>query len=721
MNCGTVASDSVIVNEISFGEAASGAPLVQGTTVHDGQRFARSTGIGFRRGGRTSEETNENAMRVGKDELTRLANALQIMPMFDKAYNLYQLARMYSFQRPIKENAAICLYLACRQTKGNTTMLIDFAEQVKMNVFDLGATYKKFLGKLDWKNNDKILMDKDIPIIEIEPLLLKFARRMEFGESTKQVANDAASILARMNRDWMVTGRQPMGLCGACLILAARMNNFRRSVREVVYVVKAADTTIIKRLNEFQRTEAGRLTVQDFRKYGMRLKNTHEPPSMTESQAAKRQRRVLELQDDEPITPLDEFVVPPARDGSATPGASIEPLRRDADGFAIPNLPVDREQSQRSISASYEPSSDEEESETEEIPLPKKRGRKPKIKLAPVDVRPEDLVAESELEKEIEHLVEAAKEGTERFNTTEARAAALAKVEIDKQRRVSTWHHRTVPDSEIIDDDEFEDDPEVAHCLLDEKEIEVKERIWVTHNHDWLRAQQDRLLKEQMEEAKGKRKRMGPARKMPVRGDGSILGSTPVESPAEASHRMVQKRAPRAAFSKHLDYDKLKLIYNEHEPTGSETSPTSSTPSVQSRRSSYTRSVSASPAPVSRGRNRGLGRGRARGRGGISRTTQQLLTPAITQETTAGASQEKPVEIPDDPDLSDAETIEEDDNAPRPALPTFGDDDDDENEMDEEDYDDYNDILEAATELGIDPAEALIDEEYDDGEENIVG
>jgi transcription factor IIIB subunit 2 len=700
MSCGTVVSDSVIVNEVTFGEAASGAALVQGATVHDGQRFARASGIGFRRGGRTTEETAENAMRAGKDELTRLANALQIMPMFDKAYNLYGIARFHHFQRPIRENAAICLYVACRQTKGNTTMLIDFAEQIKMNVFDLGATYKKFIDAIDLKpkdaNKEKNQTLDDIPIIEIEPLLLKFAKRLEFGEATKHVANDAASILARMNRDWMVTGRQPMGLCGACLILAARMNNFRRSIREVVFVVKAADATIIKRLNEFQRTEAGRLTVQDFRKYGMRLKNTHDPPSMTDSIAAKRQRQVLELDDDEPIVPIDdEDDRSSSRHGSATLSALREPLRRDKDGFAIPNLPLDHNREQSRVSSTYSPSADGEESDHEEVlPLPKKRKRKLKVKLVPVDVRPEDLVAENELEREIEHIVEIHKEGDDRYKMTEALAKKLSEAEKEKQRRLSVWQHRKLPDGIIIDLDEFDDDPEVANCLLDEKEVEAKERIWVTHNHDWLRAQQERLLKEQMEEARGKGKKAGPARKMGRRGDGSVLGNTPVDSPGEASHRMLEKRAARTAFSRHLNYDKLKAIYNNHnnEESTSEMSPTPSSPDSRSRESSV-----ASTSPAQRGQK--------------PNAAQQLPTPATSQPVTAGASKDKPLEIVEDAEMSDAETIYEEDDGR--TIPTF-DEDEDDDDIPEEDFgDQYEDILEAAQEMGIDPLEAL-DDEYDD-------
>ena len=39
--------------------------------------------------------------------------------------------------------------------------------------------------------------------------------------------------LQRMRRDWMETGRRPAGICGACLLIAARVHGFRRSTAEV--------------------------------------------------------------------------------------------------------------------------------------------------------------------------------------------------------------------------------------------------------------------------------------------------------------------------------------------------------------------------------------------------------------------------------------------------------------------------------------------------------
>jgi len=79
-----------------------------------------------------------------------------------------------------------------------------------------------------------------------------------------KVAEDAIRMVQRMSMDWMVMGRRPSGVCGACLILAARMNNFRRTITEVVYIVKVTTHTIQKRLEEFKQTPSSALTVEEF-------------------------------------------------------------------------------------------------------------------------------------------------------------------------------------------------------------------------------------------------------------------------------------------------------------------------------------------------------------------------------------------------------------------------------------------------------------------------
>lgn len=60
--CGTVVSEANIVSEVTFGESASGAAIVQGSFVGEDQTHVRSYGPGFQRGGtmESREITEQN-------------------------------------------------------------------------------------------------------------------------------------------------------------------------------------------------------------------------------------------------------------------------------------------------------------------------------------------------------------------------------------------------------------------------------------------------------------------------------------------------------------------------------------------------------------------------------------------------------------------------------------------------------------------------------------
>ena len=126
-----------------------------------------------------------------------------------------------------------------------------------MNVFELGHTYLNLVRTLNLR----------LPPIDPSHHISRFAALLEFGTSTPQVAVDATRLVARMDRDWLARGRRPSGICGAALLIAARMNNFRRSVQEVVQVVKIADCTVrvCKRVEEFWHTGSGDLSAGDVR------------------------------------------------------------------------------------------------------------------------------------------------------------------------------------------------------------------------------------------------------------------------------------------------------------------------------------------------------------------------------------------------------------------------------------------------------------------------
>lgn len=97
----------------------------------------------------------------------------------------------------------------------------------------------------------------------------------------------ALRLVARMKRDWIHHGRRPAGLCGAALLVSARLHNFNRSVREVARVVKLSEGTVRKRLGDFKDTPSSRLTIDEFLKID--LEQEHDPPSFTESKRKAKQ------------------------------------------------------------------------------------------------------------------------------------------------------------------------------------------------------------------------------------------------------------------------------------------------------------------------------------------------------------------------------------------------------------------------------------------------
>lgn len=115
----------------------------------------------------------------------------------------------------------------------------------------------------------------------------RFAHKLELGEKTHEVSMTALRLVARMKRDWIHHGRRPAGLCGAALLVAARLHNFNRSVREVARVVKLSEGTVRKRLGDFRDTPSSRLTIEEFLKID--LEQEHDPPSFTESKKRAKQ------------------------------------------------------------------------------------------------------------------------------------------------------------------------------------------------------------------------------------------------------------------------------------------------------------------------------------------------------------------------------------------------------------------------------------------------
>ncbi|KEQ75707.1 hypothetical protein M436DRAFT_41007 [Aureobasidium namibiae CBS 147.97] len=593
LNCGTQVSEQNIVAEVTFGESSTGAATVEGGIVNENSRHAKTLGAAAARRLGASMQSREDSENNGRESLRLFTARLPIPPdVSDKAMGIWKLASNSNFTqgRRADEVAGACLYIACRNKAENTVLLMDIAEVISVNVFSLGDTYKGLLANLfvDFKETTKM--------IEIEPLILKYASKLEFGEKTRQVAEDAVKIIRRMKRDWIVTGRHPAGLCGACLILAARMNNFRRTVREVVFVVKVADLTISKRLEEFKRTRAAHLKIDEFREKGVRIREQADPPALLEAELRKQKllrkqlkRKAYELSKEssrqssatpepgsfshaEAVQSAKRQKVSSARSNAIVQAATQQQPRRDADGFAIPDIPIDPSLG-RSSSIDSDSTANPQASATPD----------------PTEI----IKVKSKLEGEIQNILlerecisskeQAEKEKIEERAKTLAEQQRAAIVQQNALRLTAMGRtHTLVSDSEIIGEDEFADDPEVANALLSEEQVKVKEMIWVAHNEDWLRAQQAKQLKKALEEAEGKDKKVNKRKKRGRMGDGTVLtdAGTPVESPADASLRMLEKRAPKG-FSQRVNYAALGKIYGDRRHGESRAGSEASTPAPE--------------------------------------------------------------------------------------------------------------------------------------------
>ena len=318
----------------------------------------------------------------------------------------------------------------------------------QVNVFVLGNTYLKLVKGLN-------LQDK-IPLIDPSLYISRFASLLEFGDETQKVAQDAIRLVARFNRDWMSHGRRPAGICGAALILAARMNHFKRSIQEVVAVVRVADVTLRKRLQEFKITPSSNLSVQDFR--SVWLEESADPPSFVNGgNEGKRKRRKLAEQKAiteaaKPDETLDvEIIIDFGGGGSDEENESG---------------PRDEVRAQAQARAQFQPTFSTLHP-SNEMPPPPLPTSSPAMKRSPTAEGEEEEeydLGDVDLENEINDQL----------------GSALSQALIDE------CDTRDTTELELINSLEGLDEEELDNYILTRDEVRIKEKIWVIHNKDYL-------------------------------------------------------------------------------------------------------------------------------------------------------------------------------------------------------------------------------------------
>lgn len=513
LRCGTVLEENPIVSEVQFGESSSGAAMVQGAMV--GADQARAT---FAGGRQNAMESREQTLSNGKRKIKRIAAALKIPDYIaEAAGEWFRLALTLNFVRGRRSNnvLATCLYVACRKERTHH-MLIDFSSRLQISVYSLGATFLKMV---------KALHITSLPLADPSLFIQHFVEKLDFKDKATKVAKDAVKLAHRMAADWIHEGRRPAGIAGACVLLAARMNNFRRSHAEIVAVSHVGEETLQRRLNEFKKTKAGTLSVKSFRE--VENLESSNPPSFEKNRAMelKISKKLQQQQ-------TDNF-------------EDLSKMTEEEKQSVFGKLSKEEAQKQllmNTILSDITITTENLNDQMDRILKMKKSSLENSLYKTPYELA----------------LANGSEQDPSKIwniNKPKNLVANLPKTD-DILQKVSS-------EVELNSDD---DDEIVLESKLTEEEVAIKERIWTGLNHDYLVEQEKKRLKQEADELTGntsksssgnRRKRNKsslPAELRKELGDIDLDEDGTPRSAADSAKMYISK----TSVSKKINYDSLK-------------------------------------------------------------------------------------------------------------------------------------------------------------------
>jgi transcription factor IIIB subunit 2 len=198
---------------------------------------------------------NDLVLSSARRKINQLAQTLKLKGFFqDEAYRIFILATQKGFinRQKLQNLCVSSLYVVCRQKKTHH-LLVDFSDVTQIQTNRIGSVFLKFIRDLKIK----------IPVIDPSLYIHRFVSRLNLGNKTKTIALSALRLMARMKREWVSTGRRPSGLCGAAILLAAKMHGLKKTQKEISNIVRIGDFAIRSRLREINKTTMSNLTIKD--------------------------------------------------------------------------------------------------------------------------------------------------------------------------------------------------------------------------------------------------------------------------------------------------------------------------------------------------------------------------------------------------------------------------------------------------------------------------
>ncbi|KAJ1107909.1 hypothetical protein NDU88_005295 [Pleurodeles waltl] len=530
--CGSVLEDNIIVSEVQFVENSGGGSSAVGQFVSsDGSSKAPSLGGGFHTN--LGKESRAQTLQNGKRQIHHLGVQLQLnQHCLDTAFNFFKMAvsKHLTRGRKMSHVIAACLYLVCR-TEGTPHMLLDLSDLLQVNVYVLGKTF--------------LILARELCINApaIDPCLYipRFAHMLEFGDKNHEVSMTALRLLQRMKRDWMHTGRRPSGLCGAALLVASRMHEFRRTTKEVIRVVKVCESTLRKRLTEFEDTPTSQLTIDEFLKVD--LEQECDPPSFT---AGQRKIRIQQLEQ-ELAKKLDEVA------GEIT-------CYQDE----IENELENSRPKPKGLYASYSKDADYSDENGSSICGEEEADEELEAAANHLNKDIYDVLLDRERfnnDQESNHRLENASPvkppALESLLGPLPTAASLGITESIKECIITKGResYDTSKDGEL--DLNGIDDSEIDRYILNEKEAQIKAELWMKENADYLKEQKEK------EERIAKEKELGIYKEQKPKKSSKKREPIHASTAGEAIEKMLEQKK----ISSKINYDVLRDLNSKGSST----------------------------------------------------------------------------------------------------------------------------------------------------------
>ncbi|KAJ0590007.1 putative transcription factor TFIIB, brf1, TBP-binding domain, cyclin, Cyclin-like superfamily [Helianthus annuus] len=245
VDCGKVVSQEVFTEDTQFVKDAAGGARMDGNIV-------RSATTSF-------ADSHRRTLSKGNDIIYWLIEKYGINDV-NHATQYYVIAveRGFTRGRRTAQVAGACLYVACRE-KEKPFLLIEFSSELGVSVYELGTVYLQLCQLLSLQNH---------PFVQrpVDPSLFmhRYTRELMKDGDNKNVLNTALHLAVSMKRDWIQTGRKPSGICAAAIYVSSVLHGYNFSKADVVKAVHICEATLTKRLIEFENTEAGSLTIEEF-------------------------------------------------------------------------------------------------------------------------------------------------------------------------------------------------------------------------------------------------------------------------------------------------------------------------------------------------------------------------------------------------------------------------------------------------------------------------